>query len=102
MKHKKFSDLMLCGFQKVGGRQHFGAYCPLTDNPAHPSAVCVRGAANLCDFGQADPGASTDHYERDRARVWAFYCAWDVNPHELNDEGMEWEHIYGMAVAAGL
>lgn len=99
MKHKKFSDAILCGFKKVGGKQRQFLFC--TGDPKRPTACCVRGAANLCEFGSAVPEGNAQ-LERDWSRINDFYGAWGLSPDSLNDEGMPWEHIYGMARAAGL
>lgn len=107
MKHKKFSEAMLCGFEKVDGRQWFGDYCPRTDKGESPASVCVLGAVNLCLRGnarrasiiranRADPLSDTQFAS-------AFREAWGMCPDDLNDDDqMPWEHIYGMAKAAGL
>jgi hypothetical protein len=101
MKHKKFSSAILCGFKKVDGRQHFGDYCPSDEDPHDPTSVCVLGARNLCLTGSAKNAAGMVHHQR------AFYEAWGLYPDDLNDgdgamPSMPWEHIYGMARAAGL
>lgn len=98
----KFSKAMLNGFEKVGGKHYrqreaepgYGAYFPPGDDPMNPSSVCATGAANL-GFGRA---ANDDgDYEGD-----SFEQFWGVCVSELSDEGMPWEHIYGMARAVGL
>jgi hypothetical protein len=100
MKHKKFSSAILCGFKLVDGRQHIGGY----SNHAHGDslAVCVLGAGNLCLTGVPRGSLESMDFEE------AFKKAWGFNPAALNDgrledsEPMPWEHIYGMARAAGL
>ena len=104
MKHRKFSSAILCGFKKVDGRQHFGDYCPEEDDPRYPWSVCVLGARNLCLTGSAKNLGNSSDFEAD---TMAFYKAWGVFPDDLNDggcamPGLPWEHIYGMARAAGL
>jgi hypothetical protein len=89
----KFSEMMLAGYAKVEGRQTRGtawrdAYGHPTADTSRARSACVIGAINLggggCGFNSA----------LDRA--------WGVSAVSLNDDGMPWEHIYGMAVAAGL
>jgi len=96
MKPMKFSEAILRGFEMVGGKQCKGYYCPREDDPRKPGAVCVLGARNLCLTGDAteEPGRFTDPDSDD------FCDAWGIHPSTLNDEGMPWEHIYGMARAA--
>jgi hypothetical protein len=97
MKHKKFSTAILCGFKKVDGRQYFKDYCDRRhDDPTRPRAVCVLGARNLCVNGNATNTTGMV------PQSMAFFDAWGEYPDELNDDGMPWEHIYGMARAAGL
>ena len=98
----KFSEAMLKGYQMAGGRQfHGGTYAPADDNWNKPSRVCVLGAATLALSGCAGgTGAST--FTTLGPEVREFCAAWGIRPEDLNDEGMPWEHIYGMAVAAGL
>lgn len=101
MKHKRFSTAILCGFKKVDGRQHFGDF---SNRDERALAVCVMGAAALCETG--DPH-TTDHDEAYRCRAAEasdiFRVVWGLWPTEANDsEQLPWEHIYGMAVAAGL
>lgn len=99
----KFSDAMLKGYMKVGGKQFTeggssvvgsARYFPKGDDPARPSCVCAVGAANL-GFGRA---ANKDG----DCEGASFHRHWGVDVADLSDEGMPWEHIYGMAVAAGL
>jgi hypothetical protein len=88
----KFSEAMLKGFEMVGGRQTKGQFC--IGKPSSPRAVCVHGAASLAVTGWADDW----HYlpfER-------FCQVWGMTPLDANDIGLPWEHIYGMAVAAGV
>lgn len=93
----KFSEAMLKGFRKVNGHQFFGGY--YADRPGgFPRSVCVLGAANLGAYG--DPWSYPFH--TGCGAVDRFANAWGLKPQDLNDEGMPWEHIYGMAVAAGL
>ena len=102
MKHRKFSSAILCGYEKVGGKQHVGGYC--RGDPEKPAAVCVLGARNLCRTGSAtvEEGEAQSNAECDR-----FKRAWGFLPQHLNDgmygaDRLPWEHIYGMARAAGL
>lgn len=93
MKPKKLSAAILCGYKLVDGKQHFGDYANKDG-----SAVCVLGAVNLCLTG--DPRKEyVGPLAADQDR---FRKAWGDWAEDLNDEGMPWEHIYGMAVAAGL
>ncbi len=102
MKHKKFSEAILCGYAKVNGRQHIGGYSNNASGAA--LAVCVLGAGNLCLSGDVWRTDASSRFEK------AFTRAWGFNPAALNDgrlssgisEPIRWEHIYGMAVAAGL
>ena len=95
MKHLKLSSAILCGFKKVDGKQYFGDFC--AGEPHKPSAVCVVGAVNLCLTGNARNQSEMPLEEFDK-----FEEAWGERAYKLNDEGMPWEHIYGMAKAAGL
>lgn len=92
-----YSEAMLDGFTKVGGKQHKRTYYGGAD-PSNPASVCVMGAINLSLTGAA---YTSDYEMRDRFYD-RFERAWGIPPTELNDEGMPWEHLYGMAVAAGL
>lgn len=91
----KFSEAMLKGYEMVGGKQYRGDYYPTGDCCSAPTQVCVLGAVNLGDHGDALGAAGWEFSNR-------FYNAWGVRATSLNDMGMPWEHIYGMAVAAGL
>lgn len=90
----KFSEAMLKGYEMVGGRQCKNVFH--RGNPFDPDSVCVLGAVSLGDHGNALGGHIGWSFSA------AFKCKWGVYPANLNDEGMPWEHIYGMAVAAGL
>jgi hypothetical protein len=97
----KFSEAILCGYEKVNGRQHIGGYSNCAEKPEE-LALCVLGAGSLCLIGQARMTSDSLAFEE------AFEKAWGFNPAALNDgrmegtEPMPWEHIYGMAVAADL
>lgn len=82
----KFSEAMLKGFEMVGGKQCRGTYTEW-DIYLRPVAHCALGAAIAGGWKGADAGVQ---------RAWGICVA------ELNDKGMPWEHIYGMAVAADL
>jgi hypothetical protein len=87
----KFSEAILKGYEKVNGRQCRGNYARL-DRDGNPVAHCVIGA-----MYSGDPG---DAHMHERGR---FEEAWGFSAMGLNDEErMPWEHIYGMARAAGL
>jgi hypothetical protein len=101
----KFSEAVLKGFEKVNGRQcrdtlardkNGTPHYPWDDDPqTKPYSVCVNGAINLAETGDAMKfGRLADGVR--------FHRVWGVSPIELNNAGMSWEHIYGMAVAAGL
>ena len=95
MKHKKFSSAILCGFKEVGGRQQLGTFSDGASDARCPRAVCVLGAISLCLNGDAESMGYGDFPQ-------LFADAWGIAPQDLNDEGMPWEHLYGMARAAGL
>lgn len=101
----KYSEAMLKGFKKVGGRQCKNELSRnergrvLVDGFA-PHSVCVNGAVLLAVEGRAGWGVEGERVITDGGN--GFYSAWEVDPVDLNNEGMPWEHIYGMAVAAGL
>lgn len=96
----KYSEAILKGFQRVGGRQYTHVYFYGAD-PANPIAACVLGALHLGLSGSARPMSQAAYNERDRFRE-AFAEAWGEVPDVLNDLGMPWEDLYGMSVAAGL
>jgi hypothetical protein len=86
---------MLMGFEHFRGRQAFGA--SYTDgfervNPDEATHACVMGAAIF-----AEPGADVGAWNAAFAKVWGDYPACFND-----DEKLPWEHIYGMAKAAGL
>jgi hypothetical protein len=88
----KFSEAMLKGFEQVNGRQcKYDFALPVMGKP---EAFCVLGAVSA---GRGALGYSFWYADTDK-----FVRAWGVRPNALNDQGMPWEHIYGMAVAAGL
>jgi hypothetical protein len=89
----KYSEAMLKGFEMVGGKQCKDEF--YLGSKETPTAICALGAINLGADGNA---AST--YPHDFVR--RFTEVWGEDPQFLNDGGMPWEHIYGMAVAAGL
>lgn len=101
----KYSTAILRGFKKVGGAQ-----CVNHLYEGHdivPTAVCVNGAALLALHGSAefdDDGPATAALS-DMSD--AFLAAWGIDPVDLNNglgdmPGLPWEHIYGMARAAGV
>jgi hypothetical protein len=97
----KFSEAMLKGFQAVNGRvcRDCGYRQGAVDAPV---SVCAIGAAM---FGANGYAAVRDVYELAMQDDFtaAFYAEWGVDIRELNDElGLPAEHLYGMAVAAGL
>jgi hypothetical protein len=94
----KLSEAILKGYERVGGRQCKHAYYE-NGTPSRPEAVCVMGAVSLALSGNAAGDVVNPFAHKG---VQAFVVAWDMAPSALNDEGMPWEHIYGMAVAAGL
>lgn len=84
----KFSTAMLRGFEKVEGHQLNNGR--IYDDIDAPKAACAIGAARLGGYP-------------DTSSPLGFLDVWNVGVHELNDdEKLPWEHIYGMAVAAGL
>ena len=98
----KFSEAMLKGYQKVGGRQCRDHYYVGGSNK-NPQAVCVNGAISLARCGVAEPNDISPLKHRLQNWDSAFVGAWGIHPQELNDDNkLPWEHIYGMAVAAGL
>ena len=88
----KYSEAMLKGFKKVGGRQCRGDFEKL-DRTGRVRSCCAIGAVRLGSGYMACIGGNFAD---------AFRKAWRVDPADLNDEGMNWPDIYGMAVAAGL
>lgn len=84
----KYSEAMLKGFEQVNGRQ-----C----KEAMHEINCHGMVVAHCALGAIEAGG-----REDGGFVAVFYDAWGVAPHHINDEGMPWEHIYGMSVAAGL
>lgn len=88
----KFSEAMLKGFEKVNGRQAFNGQLLAKDG-----SVCINGAANLAYTGDATTWA-----EETLRACGAFADVWGEAPDLLNNNGLDWTEIYGMAVAAGL
>lgn len=90
----KYSDAMLKGFKKVNGRNCRHVLAEGGDR--EPTALCVNGAANYGRNGSpySFTGLSRAHTQ--------FMKAWGFMPHVLNNNGLPWEEIYGMARAAGL
>ena len=84
----KVSEAILRGFEKVNGNQIRYTFFE-HDRHGRVVGCCVMGAASL-------GGAGGQRFGR------PFREAWGIHPTALNDRGMPWEHIYGMAVAAGL
>lgn len=104
----KFSTAILKGYKKIDGRQCVDFYAVDSRGNNSPAiedvyACCVMGAANLALSG--DP----HHSDLDFRWREKFEDAWGIDPASLNNnrefcdlEPFPWEHIYGMAVAAGL
>lgn len=87
----KFSEAMLKGFEKVGGRQCRG-YMEVRHR-GRVTAHCAVGAAVRGGMTQCEAESSNGAMRR----------AWGPSAIFLNDvERMPWEHIYGMARAVGL
>lgn len=86
----KFSEAMLKGFQMVDGKQIKGSYFKFDGRDV--IGCCAMGAVSL----GSNRRLSRVDFDRN------FQCAWGLPSDVINDEGMPWEHIYGMAVAAGL
>lgn len=108
MKRIKASTAILRGYQQVNGRQHFEDYY-FGPSAKHPTRVCVLDARNLGATGTAEYCFHSGEPEFEHA----FKEAWGFFPSDLNDGGtfdrdeprmppLPWEHIYGMARAAGL
>lgn len=102
----KYSAAILKGFKAVDGRQCKNELArDERGRPAqgatHPHSVCVQGAALLATVGRADwdygPADNLVDGASDR-----FETVWGIHPVDLNNGGMPWEHIYGMAKAVGL
>lgn len=87
----KFSEAMLKGFEKVDGRQCRGAFFSSCD-----------GKISYCVLGAVTAGHNSKNFHMWPEDAGRFSDAWGFAPSALNDQGMPWEHIYGMAVAAGL
>lgn len=82
----KFSEAMLKGYMTNGGRQCRGEYSRVD-----------ASEVSYCPIGAAIAGGYTGLASLE------FFDAWGVTPITANDsEELPWEHIYGMAVAAGL
>lgn len=96
---KKISDAMLEGFRRVGGSQIKGRH--FQGSPVAPVAVCASGAVLLGTFGCAEPDTTDAHYELLPTFVH-FQHEYGITISDLNDAGVPWEDIYGMAVAAGI
>lgn len=92
----KFSEAMLKGFEQVGGRQC--RYVYREGSVTEPRTVCALGAYFLGAYGAAEC-ASLDEQDDITGQ---FKKAWGIFIQEANDMGLPWEHIYGMAVVAGL
>jgi hypothetical protein len=96
----KASEAMLMGFARTDGRQCGTTYYSGGSMSA-PRTVCVLGAINLARCGCAVPAGLHSYDQQDRFSQ-TFEKAWGIPPQDLNDAGMPWEHLYGMAVAADL
>ena len=106
----KFSEAVLKGFEQINGRQCVGTLAMnkkggLPGIGKLPYRCCVMGAAAI--------GATGNPYGEEQDWRLEFKGAWGIDPAELNNnrdqlyygkktEPFPWEHIYGMAVAAGL
>lgn len=85
----KFSEAILKGFEQVNGRQCHGRASEWIDGK--PFAYCCFTAASV---------GSIENLDR---ALREFKRAWGIGVITLNDDyNMPWEHVYGMAVAAGL
>lgn len=96
----KISEAMLKGYKKVGGQQSRGRYFLGTDE-RRPTAVCASGAILLGATGKASPDDAPINVSL-IPQYDSFTNEWGFHISHLNEDGMPWEHIYGMAVAAGL
>ena len=95
----KFSEAMLKGYEMVGGVEcHDGYFAGGT--PRKPVALCPLGACNLAVTGNAL--GTNEFLSMRHPDVKQFRRVWGEHVMDLNEAGMPWEHIYGMAVAAGL
>lgn len=84
----KYSEAMLQGYSEVGGQSVRGAMFRIKSGK--PVGACAMGAVQL---GGKDAVKFAGE----------FIKAWGVSVIDLNDEErLPWEHIYGMARAAGL
>lgn len=102
----KYSEMILEGFRRVDGRQTKDWFYE-GGMSTNPLAVCVNGAANLALYGTSTPSNGPVEDDEVNQGCLAFEEAWGIHPTTLNDgdekmEGLPWEHIYGMARAAGL
>lgn len=93
----KYSKAMLKGYETNEGRQC--AHVLRDDS----GAMCVHGAINMGQHGHAEYNYG-DEVERDKrlAFMEKFEEVWGDRPHTLNNAGLDWMDIYGMARAAGL
>jgi hypothetical protein len=89
----KYSEAMLKGFEKVEGRQCKDALYE-GDSPRRPVSVCVNGAVAL--------GMSGSAWNVPTRWSRKFEEAWGERPLMLNNAGLDWTELYGMARAAGL
>lgn len=101
----KYSAAMLNGYKLIGGKGQVDHHWRTKDGDRYSSgptpspngitAACVNGAALI--------GARVEAWSAPHERWMAeFEKKWGIQPQQLNNEGLPWEHIYGMARAAGL
>jgi hypothetical protein len=91
----RLSEAILEGFKKVNGKQCKGVYYRGSFDV--PRAVCASGAVNLATLGHAY--TSGRQSRRIRSQINAFHRAYGTNLVVLNDSGVDWRDIYGMAKA---
>jgi hypothetical protein len=93
----KYSEAMLKGFEMVDGKQLKKGFVAYRTDTNTPVAACAAGAVQL-----GLTGKRTRTFSDASGFRFDFNRKWGVDPSVLNDEGMPWEHIYGMTRAAGL
>jgi hypothetical protein len=100
-REMKFSEAILKGYKTNGGRQCVDA---LEDGAGR---MCVAGAYNMATQG-APKAICDEEWSKSFQR---FAAEWGIDPVVLNNnyqdrgdtnEPFPWEHIYGMARAAGI
>lgn len=95
----KFSEAVIKGYcdPRIEGRQWIKNFA---DDEVNPTQVCCLGAANIALTG-------TPFVNNQLLPQWVlwrdqFWNRVGVNPADLNDEGMDWRDIVGIAIAEGL